>query len=294
MKKREQGQNARRKAADAGRPHAMQAVAAAQPPQLVQIEKPIYGGAFLARAEGKAVFVPLTLPGERARVRIVEEKRGYATAEAEEIVAAARGAGCACVSALRRVRRLPVSARGLCGAARFQAGHSARDARARRRSRAGRDGRAGRGTLGLSQSHPARVRRGGKRGIPRAAIARSDSDCGMPDCGAVAGAGRAGCSGVFPEIWPAKPPRGALALLECSRGFSSGQRFHFGRGAGPAYGLFRRTSSGSPACYEVWSWSNRSNARASYRGPSRKPVTRRSSTTRQVLTTVSIMARFSR
>lgn len=57
--------------------------------QLVQIEKPVYGGAFLARAEGKAIFVPLTLPGEQARVRIVEDKRGYATAEAEEIVAAA-------------------------------------------------------------------------------------------------------------------------------------------------------------------------------------------------------------
>lgn len=56
---------------------------------LVQIEKPIYGGAFLARVEGKATFVPLTLPGERARVRIVEDKRGYATAEVEEIVEAA-------------------------------------------------------------------------------------------------------------------------------------------------------------------------------------------------------------
>ena len=51
------------------------------------IEKPIYGGAFLARDEGKAVFVPLTLPGEQVRARIVEEKRNHATAEAEEIVA---------------------------------------------------------------------------------------------------------------------------------------------------------------------------------------------------------------
>ncbi|MGB6742341.1 MAG: 23S rRNA (uracil(1939)-C(5))-methyltransferase RlmD [Terracidiphilus sp.] len=58
-------------------------------PQLVQIEKPIYGGAFLARVEGKAVFVPLTLPGEQARIRIVEDKRGYASAEAVEIVAPA-------------------------------------------------------------------------------------------------------------------------------------------------------------------------------------------------------------
>jgi 23S rRNA (uracil1939-C5)-methyltransferase len=56
---------------------------------LVQIEKPVYGGAFLARVEGKAVFVPLTLPGEQARVRIVEDRRGYAMAEAEAIVSAA-------------------------------------------------------------------------------------------------------------------------------------------------------------------------------------------------------------
>jgi len=58
------------------------------PAQLVQIEKPIYGGAFLARIEGKAVFVPLALPGEQARIRIVAGKRGYATAEVEEIVTA--------------------------------------------------------------------------------------------------------------------------------------------------------------------------------------------------------------
>ena len=63
----------------------------ASAPQLVQIEKPVYGGAFLARVEGNAVFVPLALPGEQARVRVVEEKRGYATAEVEEIVTAAAG-----------------------------------------------------------------------------------------------------------------------------------------------------------------------------------------------------------
>lgn len=56
---------------------------------LVQIEKPIYGGAFLARIESKAVFVSLALPSERARIRIVEDKRGYANAEIEEIVSAA-------------------------------------------------------------------------------------------------------------------------------------------------------------------------------------------------------------
>jgi 23S rRNA (uracil1939-C5)-methyltransferase len=55
----------------------------------VQIEKAVYGGSFLARLDGKAVFVPLALPGETARVRITDEKRGYATAEVEEIVEAA-------------------------------------------------------------------------------------------------------------------------------------------------------------------------------------------------------------
>ena len=57
--------------------------------QVVDIEKPIYGGAFLARAEGKAVFVPLTLPGEQARVRITQSKRGYDTADPDEIITAA-------------------------------------------------------------------------------------------------------------------------------------------------------------------------------------------------------------
>ena len=54
----------------------------------VQIEKPVYGGAFLAHAEGKALFVPLALPGEQARVRVTDAKRGYAAAEIEEIVVA--------------------------------------------------------------------------------------------------------------------------------------------------------------------------------------------------------------
>jgi 23S rRNA (uracil1939-C5)-methyltransferase len=53
---------------------------------LVQIEKAIYGGAFLARLEGKATFTPLTLPGEQVRIRITEEKRSYAVAEPQEIV----------------------------------------------------------------------------------------------------------------------------------------------------------------------------------------------------------------
>jgi 23S rRNA (uracil1939-C5)-methyltransferase len=59
---------------------------ASAPPRLVTLEKPIYGGAFLARDQGKAVFVPLALPGEQAQVHIVEEKKSYAAAEIVEIV----------------------------------------------------------------------------------------------------------------------------------------------------------------------------------------------------------------
>lgn len=54
---------------------------------LVDIEKPIYGGSFLARVDGKAVFVPLVLPGEQARIRLVQSRSSYSTAEAEEILA---------------------------------------------------------------------------------------------------------------------------------------------------------------------------------------------------------------
>jgi 23S rRNA (uracil1939-C5)-methyltransferase len=69
-------------AARVGHPSILQPVET----KLVEIEKPVYGGAFLARVEGKSVFVPLTLPGEQTRVRIVESKPSYAHAEVEEIL----------------------------------------------------------------------------------------------------------------------------------------------------------------------------------------------------------------
>ncbi len=78
-----------RKNKNAARVEHPQVLRVSAAPQLVEIEKPIYGGAFLGRIEGKAVFVPLTLPGEQARVRITQSKSGYATAEAEEILRAA-------------------------------------------------------------------------------------------------------------------------------------------------------------------------------------------------------------
>ena len=58
----------------------------------LQMEKPVYGGDCLSRLPnpggkpGKTVFVPLTLPGEQAQIRVTHDKPGYATAEPEQIV----------------------------------------------------------------------------------------------------------------------------------------------------------------------------------------------------------------
>lgn len=46
-----------------------------------------YGGECMGRLpDGRAVFVPFTIPGEQARVRLVEEKRGFARAELLEVL----------------------------------------------------------------------------------------------------------------------------------------------------------------------------------------------------------------
>jgi len=45
------------------------------------IEKSIYGGAGLARADGKAIFVPFTLPGESIEAEITNDRGSYAEAE---------------------------------------------------------------------------------------------------------------------------------------------------------------------------------------------------------------------
>ncbi len=51
-----------------------------------------YGGEGIGRLpDGRAVFVPFVLPGERVRARIVEEKRGFARAELLEVLQPAAG-----------------------------------------------------------------------------------------------------------------------------------------------------------------------------------------------------------
>jgi 23S rRNA (uracil1939-C5)-methyltransferase len=47
----------------------------------------VYGGEALGRLpDGKAVFVPFALPGERVRIRLIEEKRSHARAELLEVL----------------------------------------------------------------------------------------------------------------------------------------------------------------------------------------------------------------
>lgn len=54
---------------------------------VVNLTTHIYGGEVLGRLpDGRAVFVPFALPGETVRIRLVEEKRGYARAELIEVL----------------------------------------------------------------------------------------------------------------------------------------------------------------------------------------------------------------
>lgn len=51
----------------------------------LRIEKPIYGGAGLGRHEGKAVFVPFTIPGEIVEAHAVSEARSFTDAELDSV-----------------------------------------------------------------------------------------------------------------------------------------------------------------------------------------------------------------
>jgi 23S rRNA (uracil1939-C5)-methyltransferase len=56
---------------------------------IVYLEKLTYGGDAMGRLEdGRAIFVPFGLPGERVRIRLTEEKRGFARGELVEVLEA--------------------------------------------------------------------------------------------------------------------------------------------------------------------------------------------------------------
>jgi 23S rRNA (uracil1939-C5)-methyltransferase len=68
-----------------------------------------YGGSGVGRLDGKAVFVPLTAPGDQIRCRIVQDRKRYAEAEMIELLEAAPQ---------RRVPPCPVF--GDCGGCQWQ------------------------------------------------------------------------------------------------------------------------------------------------------------------------------
>ncbi len=55
-------------------------------PTDVTIDGFTHGGEGVARLEGKAVFVPGTLPGERVRIRVVDDRARWARAELDEVL----------------------------------------------------------------------------------------------------------------------------------------------------------------------------------------------------------------
>ena len=53
----------------------------------VELTSFAYGGESIGRLpDGRAVFVPFTIPGEKARLELVEEKRGFARARLLEVL----------------------------------------------------------------------------------------------------------------------------------------------------------------------------------------------------------------
>lgn len=52
----------------------------------LRIEDVAFGGKGVARADGKVVFVPFTIEGERVSARIVREKKQFAEAELEQVI----------------------------------------------------------------------------------------------------------------------------------------------------------------------------------------------------------------
>lgn len=54
---------------------------------VIELIAPVYGGECMGRLpDGRAVFVPYSLPGEQVRIELVEEKRGFARARLVEVV----------------------------------------------------------------------------------------------------------------------------------------------------------------------------------------------------------------
>ena len=55
--------------------------------EILLLDSFAYGGESFGRStEGRATFVPFALPGEKVRIRLVEEKRGFARGALIEVI----------------------------------------------------------------------------------------------------------------------------------------------------------------------------------------------------------------
>ncbi len=80
----------------------------------VVFERLVYGGDALGRLpDGRAVFAPFVLPGERARVRLVEEKKRFARGQVVELLEASPERIKPRSRAFHRLRGLPLPAYGV-------------------------------------------------------------------------------------------------------------------------------------------------------------------------------------
>ena len=57
----------------------------------VTVEKLVYGGLGFARHQGKVIFIPFSVPGDRLKVRAVEEKKTFVRAEIIKILKSGKG-----------------------------------------------------------------------------------------------------------------------------------------------------------------------------------------------------------
>src|ERR1035441_10821042 len=80
----------------------------------VTVEKLVYGGDGLARLDGRVVFAPFVLPGERILARAEQEKPGMVRARMLEVLEAAPDRGAA-----------PCPAYGRCGGCHYKDGPDA-------------------------------------------------------------------------------------------------------------------------------------------------------------------------
>jgi tRNA/tmRNA/rRNA uracil-C5-methylase (TrmA/RlmC/RlmD family) len=73
-----------------------------------------YGGDAMGRlADGRAVFVPFGLPGERVRIRLTDEKRNFARGELVEVLEDFVRSNHAALRPFWCLRGMPLPARAL-------------------------------------------------------------------------------------------------------------------------------------------------------------------------------------